>query len=70
MTERIVTLSKAAARRRQKKCPICGRPPEAGSASAPFCSRRCADEDLRRWLTGAYRVPTAEAPGPDDGEER
>ncbi len=69
MTERIVSLSRAGARRRQKKCPVCGRPAESGGA-APFCSRRCADEDLRRWLAGDYRIPTAESPGPGEGEER
>jgi len=31
----------------------------------PFCSRRCADVDLGRWLTGQYRVPSA----PDDMDE-
>lgn len=47
-------------------CPICRRPlPEAPEARRfrPFCSRRCADVDLHRWLTGAYRVETDEAPG-------
>jgi hypothetical protein len=45
----------------KKKCPICGRPPEAGTA--PFCSKRCTDADLAKWLGGAYRVPTNEKPG-------
>lgn len=26
----------------------------------PFCSRRCADLDLGRWMNGAYRVPLVE----------
>ena len=39
-------------------CPICGRPAEA--EFRPFCSRRCADLDLQRWLRGAYVVPSAE----------
>ncbi len=43
-----------------KPCPICGRP--AVADVAPFCSRRCADVDLNRWLGGVYRVPTE----PDD----
>jgi endogenous inhibitor of DNA gyrase (YacG/DUF329 family) len=53
-------------RGRKRKCPVCGRPPLA--ANDPFCSKRCADEDLRRWLTGQYRIPTREAPesGPDE----
>jgi endogenous inhibitor of DNA gyrase (YacG/DUF329 family) len=37
------------------KCPICGRPTEA--AYRPFCSRRCADVDLARWLRGSYAIP-------------
>ncbi len=39
------------------KCPICGKP--SAAATRPFCSRRCADIDLGRWLTGQYRVPAA-----------
>ena len=46
-----------------KPCPICKRPAEADMA--PFCSRRCADADLRQWLTGAYAIPTR----PDDEED-
>ena len=38
------------------KCPICGRPTETDYR--PFCSRRCADVDLARWLRGAYAIPT------------
>jgi hypothetical protein len=26
-------------------------------ARAPFCSKRCADVDLNRWLSGAYAIP-------------
>jgi endogenous inhibitor of DNA gyrase (YacG/DUF329 family) len=39
-------------------CPICGKP--AGPAYRPFCSKRCADVDLHRWLAGAYAVPAEE----------
>ena len=42
------------------KCPICARPSLA--EFKPFCSKRCKDEDLRRWLDGGYRIPTQEAP--------
>ena len=34
----------------------------------PFCSARCADVDLNRWLSGRYVIPGAEAP--EDEEER
>lgn len=44
----------AVARRRQPRCPICGKPTE--QAFRPFCSRRCKDVDLGRWLGGEYRV--------------
>ena len=48
-----------------KPCPICRRP--AVEAYAPFCCKRCADVDLRRWLAGAYAIPAA---GDDDEEDR
>jgi len=44
-------------------CPICGKP--AAVRHRPFCSRRCADIDLGRWLKGNYRVETDEEP--EDG---
>lgn len=47
-------------------CPICAKDTEA--KYPPFCSRRCADVDLGRWLTGSYRVP-AEALEEDDSAE-
>lgn len=43
-----------------KPCPICGKAPE--DKFRPFCSQRCADVDLHRWLGGHYRVETAERP--------
>ncbi len=49
--------------RSRKRCPICGQPPAAGYR--PFCSARCADIDLGRWLGEAYRIP-AEEEEPDD----
>ena len=38
-----------------RKCPICGKP--AVEAYKPFCSKRCADVDLNRWLSGGYVIP-------------
>lgn len=37
------------------RCPICGKPRVA--EFRPFCSHRCADVDLARWLRGDYVVP-------------
>jgi endogenous inhibitor of DNA gyrase (YacG/DUF329 family) len=39
-------------------CPICGRPRDP--AFKPFCSKRFADIDLNRWLTGVYAVSVTE----------
>lgn len=44
-------------------CPICRKP--ADPAYRPFCSRRCADIDLARWLRADYVIPTPLA-DPDD----
>ena len=49
----------------QRKCPICGRRTDA--AFAPFCSKRCSDIDLNRWLSGVYAVPVTENDD-EDGE--
>ena len=48
-----------------KKCPICGKPVDL--AYKPFCSKRCADIDLNRWLSGVYAIPTKEDED-EDGE--
>ncbi|KKB85986.1 DNA gyrase inhibitor [Devosia limi DSM 17137] len=48
-----------------KRCPICGKP--AVEKYRPFCSSRCADVDLNRWLTGVYVIP-GDAGKTDDSE--
>jgi endogenous inhibitor of DNA gyrase (YacG/DUF329 family) len=54
--------------KKDRACPICGKPREA--RYDPFCSRRCADVDLHRWLKGSYVIPGANArPEPDDEDE-
>jgi endogenous inhibitor of DNA gyrase (YacG/DUF329 family) len=47
------------------KCPICGKPREL--KYRPFCSKRCADVDLGRWLGEVYSVP-AQVNDDEDGE--
>lgn len=37
-------------------CPICAK--QADPKYRPFCSRRCADIDLGRWVTGSYAIPS------------
>ena len=44
-----------AARFVARPCPICGKP--SVFETRPFCSKRCADVDLHRWLGGRYAIP-------------
>jgi uncharacterized protein len=54
---------------RLRPCPICGK--LALEAFKPFCSKRCADIDLNRWLSGVYAVPVQEEDDkPDESETR
>ncbi|MCX7312463.1 MAG: DNA gyrase inhibitor YacG [Alphaproteobacteria bacterium] len=39
-------------------CAICGKPRQPKFRA--FCSKRCADVDLNRWLKGVYAVPVTE----------
>jgi len=48
-----------------KTCVICGKPQD--EKFRPFCSKRCADVDLHRWLSGSYAIPVKEAED-EDGE--
>ncbi len=59
----------------ERLCPICKKPLAPGEAAArhrPFCSKRCGDIDLSRWLNGRYAIPAVEdesEAGPGEGEE-
>jgi endogenous inhibitor of DNA gyrase (YacG/DUF329 family) len=48
------------------KCAICGKPQDPNYR--PFCSKRCADVDLNRWLSGGYAIPAAEEDDPGEDE--
>ena len=47
-------------------CPTCGKP--SVQAYRPFCSKRCADVDLQRWLSDRYAIPIVEDDAEDAGE--
>jgi endogenous inhibitor of DNA gyrase (YacG/DUF329 family) len=49
------------------RCPICGRPTEL--AYRPFCSKRCADVDLSRWLGGNYAIAGGDVDADEDGDD-
>jgi len=45
-------------------CPICEKP--SVERYRPFCSKRCADVDLGRWLNGAYAIPAVDDPADEE----
>lgn len=52
-------------------CPICNK--NTDPKYRPFCSKRCADVDLAKWLTGSYAIPAEPADDEDldhDGPRR
>ena len=51
----------------RKACVICGKPRDP--RYAPFCSKRCADVDLGRWLKGTYVIPGGPASEPNSEDE-
>jgi uncharacterized protein len=53
--ERQASAPAEAGQSKASRCPICGKP--TSQDHRPFCSRRCADIDLGRWLKGGYAVP-------------
>ena len=60
---------KIAPLRAKRPCPECGKPSSRGHY--PFCSARCKDVDLNRWLSDSYRIPTKEEPDkpPESSQE-
>jgi len=59
--------SKQAAEAAGRRCPICGEPTE--TAYRPFCSARCRDVDLGRWLGGGYVIAGGLADADEDGDD-
>jgi hypothetical protein len=47
------------------RCPVCDKPVDP--AYRPFCSRRCADVDLQRWLSGRYAIAGASEEDQEEG---
>jgi uncharacterized protein len=48
------------------RCPICGAP--VNPAFRPFCSKRCADVDLARWMSETYVVSGGDSDADEDGD--
>jgi uncharacterized protein len=54
--------------RPRRPCPECGKASQR--ATFPFCSERCKDVDLNRWLTGSYVIPATEDEDEGSADER
>ncbi len=48
-------------------CPICNKP--SHPVHKPFCSRRCAEVDLGRWMTDSYKLPGSSPSEDEDDAE-
>ncbi|TJU94519.1 MAG: DNA gyrase inhibitor YacG, partial [Mesorhizobium sp.] len=48
-------------------CPECGKP--SARETYPFCSTRCKDIDLNRWLKGAYVIKARDDEEEPDADE-
>ena len=49
-------------------CPVCKKP--SSQAHHPFCSGRCRDIDLNRWLSDGYVIPVKAGEDEDRVETR
>jgi endogenous inhibitor of DNA gyrase (YacG/DUF329 family) len=54
------------------KCPSCGKEakPRAENPVFPFCSPRCRQVDLGRWLNEEYRIPVEDSPPTDESQSK
>ncbi len=50
--------------RPRRPCPECGKP--SARETFPFCSPRCKDIDLNRWLSGSYVLPGRDGEAEDE----
>ncbi len=66
MNDNKKTTAAVKAKTTERACPICGKP--GIHEYRPFCSKRCADVDLNRWLSGSYAIPVTEEED-EDGDQ-
>ena len=55
MADKLLHLKIVKGHSQKAACPLCEQPAKA--PHTPFCSRRCAQLDLGKWLTGDYAIP-------------
>ena len=49
-----------------RPCAVCGKPVAPDNRFRPFCSARCRQVDLGRWLAGDYAIPGEALEPPED----
>lgn len=54
--------------RKARPCPECGRP--SSRDDYPFCSDRCRNHDLARWLKGSYAMPVVDDESKAEGDDQ
>lgn len=57
----------SSARSSSSRCPVCKK--TSTEKYRPFCSKRCADVDLGKWLGERYSIPAMDSDLPDLPEE-
>ena len=59
--------SKVTPLRKTQPCPECKKP--STREDYPFCSDRCRQLDLSRWLKGSYAIPVADDERNAEGQD-
>ncbi|WP_431321374.1 DNA gyrase inhibitor YacG [Rhizobium sp. YTU87027] len=67
MSDEKKTAAKVEPLRKTRPCPECGKPSQR--EQYPFCSNRCRELDLSRWLSGSYAIPVADDEAKADRED-
>jgi uncharacterized protein len=62
----VIKLVEQSEPKRGGRCPICRK--STDPENRPFCSRRCADLDLSRWLGGGYAI-AGSVDSDEDGDD-
>ena len=53
--DKVIKLNKAQTEYTNIKCPICKK--KALKKNFPFCSNKCSEKDLSKWISGNYYIP-------------
>ena len=60
-------MSDAPGKQRKSRCPICKK--DSALETRPFCSKRCKDIDLARWLGDGYAISGGSGEADEEGDD-